>query len=237
MVGAGSLFRERSNASSDLLFFGVVLWMARRAVVDARNEAAAPPGSLAAAPGREAASAVVNLIHACGTTWNHACRCHGGHVLDVFGMFSVLSFLSLHKVAQAWERAGGAAASGGAFAAAQAALCAALWPLCHHYYADEACERVELLGFVGSLLPFVVADAWRRPARYDARGRACFAAALGLLLVAFVCQSVDQPRHGFASLCDPESVFQLHAAWHAGTAVAALLVFEAQRSARYVGGA
>ena len=88
-----------------------------------------------------------------------------------------------------------------------------------------------------SLLPFVVADAWRRPARYDARGRACFAAALGLLLVAFVCQSVDQPRHGFASLCDPESVFQLHAAWHVATAVAALLVFEAQRSARYVDGA
>ena len=231
--GAGAWLREPANAGSDFLFLGVALWMFACCARDARAPSRAPAGSLRASPAREAVSGAVNLVHFFGTTSNHACRCHGGHVFDVFGMFGVLTFLSLHKWAQVAERAG-ARVSDGAFVGAQVAVCAGLWPLCQSFYADPGCERLEILGFAGSLAPAVLADAVARPAAYGPRGRACFCGAAGLLAASLACQTLDQPRHGFGAWsCAPESPFQLHALWHGGTALAAVLVFEAQRCARY----
>lgn len=229
--GPEAMLRESSNALSDLCFLGVALFMARCAWVD--RGVTWPRGSLAATPGREAISAVVNLIHFCGTFWNHSCRCHGGHVLDVFGMFSVLSFLSLHKWFQVLERASGLGAPTWLFAVVQVVVCGLLWPLCHLRYDDAECEHRELFGFIGSLLPALVADAAFKPASYGP-GAKYFFGALALLVLSLACQSIEQPRHGHAdTFCDPDSPFQLHAVWHVGTAVAAVVVFQAQRLASY----
>jgi len=230
--GEDAFLREPSNALSDLCFLAISLHMARCAAVDA-YATDAPLGSLRAAPAREALFAFANAIHFCGTFWNHSCRCHGGHVLDVFGMLGVLAFLSLHKGCQILDRRRGEPVPFALFAAAYAALTAALWPYCQLFYADAACEFREVAFFLGALAPALLAEIPRPRAEYTGRGRTLFAVALAALVSGFACQSLDQPRHVGRRFCAPASPCQLHAAWHVLTALAALCIFEAQREAAF----
>ena len=109
------LLGERSNALSDFAFLALGFALLCTAIEDAlRVGSGAPNGratsSLALRPHPQPANLIrrypsltalygaANVIHACGTFFNHSCRCHFGHRLDLAGMWLVSFWCSLHSL-------------------------------------------------------------------------------------------------------------------------------------------
>ena len=240
--GPQAFLREPVNAATDLAFLAVALAMLRCGLVDDEVVYGEPLRlSLRAAPELSWGAAIANVLHFVGTFSNHACRCHVGHVLDVFGMLNILSFFSIYMCCtlRALDNPVGVRPRTGGVEGAnpelviglQIVVGAALWPASQLSYDHPWCEAAELGGFVCCLLPAAVAYALirRRHAsvRFDTRR---MVRALVVLLVSVACQTLDQPRHGFpAWLCSPGSVLQLHGAWHLGTAYSLWTLFAVLR--------
>ena len=231
-----ALLREPANAATDIPFFGYSLYMIRCAVVDFLN----PPldrtarFSLRSYPALELLCGLLNAIHGFGTFTNHACRCHFGHVLDVWGMFLILSFYSILQLCtlQVLRHSNDTVGiSTSHVVALQAGAAIALWPASQHFYADSWCEAFELIGFIACLLPCLlghfVIHRQHKHIQYNIRS---VLKAVGCLLAGAVAQSLDQPRHGFPEFCRPDSLLQLHALWHLLTGVALILMFEVYRT-------
>lgn len=245
--GVSALLREPSNAGSDLIFLGASLYFLRCGILDwSQTKQNGSELSLQGQAMLEVLCAVLNFIHFVGTFSNHACRCQLGHSLDVLGMFSILTFISLYQwfvlLTLELRRAGssfGWLINDKAFLVVQVGILAILWPLSQRRYDDPLCESTEFIGFVCCIVPCLVAQvilAYRHPSVcYDYKK---VFGALGLLLVSTVCQHIDQPRHHEPQdlpelsklVCEPKSLVQLHAVWHLGTASALVLLFQCYRT-------
>ena len=91
----------------------------------------------------------MNLLHFGGSFTNHACRCHIGHVLDVFGMYAAIWFLTALAGAQLCLRnkCNMATQQYSMFAAYLLGL-PLLWKISQYYYVSperEPMVRVRLL--------------------------------------------------------------------------------------------
>ena len=191
------------------------------------------PLSLVQYPVRSLIAGVLNLIHFVGTFSNHACRCHTGHVLDVFGMFCILTFFSLHQCCTILALEYQIAVSDAMFATLQGILCALAWTASQLFYSDPACEATEFCGFVvccfPALLSHLLISSRYLHVQYS---RPLLRGVFGALLVAAIAQWADQPRHVGMMFCQPESPVQLHGVWHLGTSSALLALYQCYRGVK-----
>lgn len=84
-----SFLREPSNALSDFGYLAVGLAI----LVQVAQSRGRPYGRFSAFPEVGILAGVSNILHACGTFTNHACRCYMGHVWDVAGMYAAVWYL------------------------------------------------------------------------------------------------------------------------------------------------
>ena len=156
---ASELLRERANASTDFSFLAVGLFMIKCAVDDwQRQRQPSSRGArlnlLRAQPLLSLLNGVCNIGHAMGTFFNHSCRCHPGHVMDVAGMYSVILWLAVflcYRAARAMLSGSGSVVAAPPrrweqwIIVLMFALCyVPLWNASHAFYADPWCQSVEL---------------------------------------------------------------------------------------------
>jgi hypothetical protein len=238
--GAGVLILEQANTYSDLAFLVMALAIffdfvkaTRKLRSSSKDQGQPAAGSktnhnslYARQPILILINALANLFHWVGTSFNHACRCHAGHVMDVFGMCVFLGFLLVYTSFR-WVDVASVSSKHletpylvGGFGVAYAVLLASFWPLCQLYYIDRRCEDREALIvtlLVAPLLLCLVGAHWTA-----SRGTASVVSspwyllrwALGISTSAVIVHRLDM--HGF--LCSPESWLQGHAYWHVAMA-------------------
>eukprot|EP00656_Telonema_subtile_P015887 TRINITY_DN18360_c0_g1_i1.p1 TRINITY_DN18360_c0_g1~~TRINITY_DN18360_c0_g1_i1.p1 ORF type:complete len:256 (+),score=48.00 TRINITY_DN18360_c0_g1_i1:146-913(+) len=208
--GPRAFLREPSNAFSDLAYLWLALWLTSVTVESSG-------ASLACSPVVGAVGVVTNLVHFGGSFFNHACRCHAGHVMDVFGMYSAVWYLTvLAGVPLLVHRSRAQRLVFGAVFTAGLPL---FYSLSHYYYDSSQREPTENAVVTGMVMAISVCF-WKT-------GISTATILKILLLMGFgkLCQELDIRRW----YCNPTSWFQGHAAWHVATAVVMQVVIQELR--------
>lgn len=216
------LVAQPANTASNLAFVLVGLAIAAGVDRDRRRRAAGRPPEPANAMTRDAflpgCYAVVVALLGPGSMALHASLTRWGGRLDVASMYVFAAFLVAYGAMQAaaWGRA--------RFVMLYATLAAAL-------VASKLWTPIESDWIFGATLgAAAVSDGAVRRVRPTLRrdGR-WLLASLGLFGLAF---AIWLPSQSGGALCDPESLLQGHAAWHALCALAAGALFLYLRSER-----
>lgn len=192
-----SLVRQPANTWSSLAFVVAAAWIALRLRSSERARAPLPK---AEAGLFIAALALVGF----GSAFYHATLTFVGQVVDVAGMYLVATFILLHRLGPRFHLP--PIGSVLVFVAANAGLMAA-------QVTTPSMRRVAF----GVLLVLALAIEWRS----SRRGRPWLARGALLMMFAFVIWALD--REGV--ICDPDSLLQGHALWHALGAIAATCLF------------
>ncbi|KJE89626.1 hypothetical protein CAOG_01062 [Capsaspora owczarzaki ATCC 30864] len=189
---------------------------------------------------------VINIVHAVGTFTNHSCRCLEGHILDVAGMYSVIYlFLCLSAlkyihgavVLAAKEKPltlSDATLPDRAIAAFLLCLAAGvfgLYQISQLPYSDARTAPRETLTVASMVIVALILHAAYAHAvrsRIASQPRLIVIAVL-LLIAAFGLHQMDIAR----ILCNPDSLFQGHAAWHVMTCGSLSLVYSYHRNERW----
>merc|ERR1711865_774919 len=202
-----AFLREPSNALSDFAYLWLGFWFLSNAWSDA-HQTAAGLGVLAVQPTVGVIGALANCGHFLGSFVNHACRCHTGHVLDVFGMYAAIWFLTSLAFSQ-WQ--GLNVRSFSILYVCPLPLC---WICSQFYYSDPAREPMEN-GVVTTMVVLIAVCFYRLGISKDTIGKI-----LLLMLFGKVAQELDIRR----IYCEPSSMIQGHAVWHVATAIVMQLV-------------
>ena len=80
--GPDRFLREPANALTDFAYFAVGLYALYLVGQWKIGETKHPDNFLGTHPGFVGVWGICNILHACGSFWNHACRCHSGHHYD-----------------------------------------------------------------------------------------------------------------------------------------------------------
>lgn len=156
--------REPSNSYSDFSFLAVGLFMMYCGWRDlstlrsmGRDEVVSRYGSnwFRLHPLLSIANGAMNCIHAVGTAYNHACRCHTGHRVDCFGMFGIIAFVSAYTLLRLVARADGKQGRSGVvalFLALFGLLLVPLWTITGDMYYPLSLHQ-ETRVFIMVLLP------------------------------------------------------------------------------------
>ncbi len=192
-----SLVRQPANTWSSMAFVLAAVWIALRFRSSARVRAALPKAEAGLYMG---ALALVGF----GSAFYHATLTFVGQVVDVAGMYLVATFILLHRLGPRFKLPPIGTVL--VFVAANAALMAA-------QVTTPSMRRVAF----GVLLVLALAIEWRT----SRRGRAWLASGALVMILAFVIWALDRER----LVCDPESLLQGHALWHALGAIAATCLF------------
>ena len=103
-----------------------------------------------------------NIIHACGTFWNHSCRCHIGHQLDVTGMLAVIGFNAFYLIYR-WIRLRNPEMKSSKvqlpFVILFLGYMVILWPISDVYYNENCINTVEaplvVIHVIAILVPLI----------------------------------------------------------------------------------
>ncbi len=139
-----------------------------------------------------------------GSAFYHATLTFVGQVVDVAGMYLVATFILLHRLGPRFNLPPIGTVL--VFVAVNAALMAG-------QVTTPSMRRVAF----GILLVLALGIEWRS----SRRGRPWLASGALLMILAFVIWVLDRQR----LICDPDSLLQGHALWHALGAVAAACLF------------
>lgn len=263
--------REPSNSYSDFSFLAVGLFMMYCGWRDlstlrsmGRDEVVSRYGSnwFRLHPLLSIANGAMNCIHAVGTAYNHACRCHTGHRVDCFGMFGIIAFVSAYTLLRLVARADGKQARSGVvalFLALFGLLLVPLWTITGDMYYPLSLHQ-ETRVFIMVLLPVwtctnmsVCVHHGKLTRLFVVATCLCVGQAIvciGLYIWRYSGHSVaDHKRVGAALgllllcavmqeadkrhiLCWPRSLVQGHAMWHVGNAVVLVVAYQYLRSER-----
>eukprot|EP00039_Didymoeca_costata_P009768 m.130153 g.130153 ORF g.130153 m.130153 type:complete len:292 (+) comp14595_c0_seq7:88-963(+) len=224
--------REPANAFSDLAYFALAMKIVTHAQSDytAAKSGTQPANFVAANYWVSVIGVVLNIIHFLGSFMNHACRCHTGHRMDVFGMYVAIFYLiwvifcslvvkilapypdMLTKTDLTKNLPALYAVMG------FGAIC--FWFLSDLYYHDHRCKSredfvVTGLVIVGLGMSVVIARLSSSEKRKKSSSRWIIIAVVALGL-GKIAQEMDQNK----ILCYPKSLIQGHAIWHVATAIA-----------------
>jgi dihydroceramidase len=192
------LIRQPANTWSSFAFALVALWVAAR--IRSRDHSQAT-----VLPRAEAWLFVGSLtLVGFGSAFYHASLTFVGQVIDVSGMYLVATFSLLHRLGPRWRISPFWSVLG--FVLVNALLMAA-------QVTTPSLRRVAF----GVLLTSALVVEWRM----SRRGRAWLGRGALLMILAFGVWVVDRAR----LVCDPWSVLQGHAVWHALGALAAACLF------------
>lgn len=192
-----SLIRQPANTWSSLAFVVTALWVFLRIRSSDRGRAAL---SRAEAGLFVSALAFVGL----GSAFYHARLTFFGQVLDVSGMYLIVTFILLHRLGPRFQLSPGGSVV--AFLTANAALMVA-------QVTTPSLRRVAF----GVLLGAALVVEWQA----SRRGRAWLLRGTALMALAFAIWTLDRER----VVCAPQSLLQGHALWHILGALAAGCLF------------
>ena len=195
---ADGVIRQPANTWSSLAFVAVAVWAALR-WRRAREKGRAP---LSAAEASLLIFAFVFL--GLGSAFYHATFTFVGQVVDVSGMYLVVTFMLARS--RVSKGGGGAAALVLTFVLAHASLMAA-------QVTSPELRRVVF----GALFLTAIPLEWREAGA----GRRFLAAGAGLMAIAFTIWTLDRLR----IVCAPQSLIQGHAAWHVLSALACACLY------------
>eukprot|EP00730_Choanoeca_flexa_P014685 TRINITY_DN6512_c0_g1_i3.p1 TRINITY_DN6512_c0_g1~~TRINITY_DN6512_c0_g1_i3.p1 ORF type:complete len:239 (+),score=28.24 TRINITY_DN6512_c0_g1_i3:9-725(+) len=162
---ADSFLREPANAGSDFAYLLVAAYFLYQFLEVASQPSLNLPTTTLARTKPELyfALAVIHALHATGSFLNHACRCHRGHVYDVFGMYlAVFSLVALffartsvgssfNHVAAIWT-------------GCMVTSAIVFWPLSQYFYSDPLCHPTENACVTSMVVAMAIAHGvhWHR---------------------------------------------------------------------------
>jgi len=224
---------EPSNARSDYSYAGVGIGMIVIGAADAANNyrhrkqphegGKKIRNLLLEFPVITVTNGVLNVIHAFGTFFNHACECSEGGLWDVAGMLAVTSFPLIYTILQISSR---------------------IWPQLYSQTGAIAVAFMQTLVLIivlatggnGSVdamfvvLPFTVVGCvcyavynhprFKASRRNHLRSSAMFVSLAGFV-IGWIAWNMDLQKTG----CMPRSLIQGHAAWHVFTAFAIAAIY------------
>jgi len=205
-----AFLREPSNALSDFAYLWLGFWFIANALSDSKKTGARV---LAAQPMVGVIGAVANCGHFLGSFVNHACRCHFGHVLDVFGMYAAIWFLTSLSFCQ-WRNV-----RARTFAMLYLWMLPLFFACSQFYYADPMREPME-----NGMVTLMVIGC-----TYSASWLGISKATIGKIVLLLVFGKMAQELDIRRIYCVPDSMIQGHAVWHVATALVMQLIVREMR--------
>eukprot|EP00040_Diaphanoeca_grandis_P003985 m.26620 g.26620 ORF g.26620 m.26620 type:complete len:284 (-) comp15476_c0_seq1:94-945(-) len=222
---ASHFLREPANAMTDFCYLwvglSVLIPSVRRLSARAKEKGINNRGFIKDHPEFSVVFGLCNVTHSFGSFANHACRCHTGHRLDVFGMYcAVLGVVWLYFGRLCYAVAGGSKAFAGArtygYIAVYVLMCVAIYPWAGLRYSDPRCKPREDFTVTSMVIVAgMCAFGTQRVSNPNSSAR-WITTGVTMLVGGKIAQELDQRR----IWCDPESPIQGHALWHAATAYA-----------------
>eukprot|EP00300_Choanocystis_sp_HF-7_P025074 c26738_g1_i1.p1 GENE.c26738_g1_i1~~c26738_g1_i1.p1 ORF type:complete len:283 (+),score=31.81 c26738_g1_i1:34-882(+) len=237
----GNFLQEPANSYSDFAFLAVGLNMVRYGLRDylhRKKHSERWSHQIQAQPWVSWGFGVANVVHFVGTFTNHACRCHFGHRLDAFGMYSVVWVMLAYELCVLLRLSINAPATQSPFlfVAVFGIGETFLWSHADVFYGRQ-CELRELCTMVMLIGTFFACALGhlRLISRLDRSPQVSYEMphlqkAVACLAVGFVAHSLDKAN----ILCWPDSPLQGHAIWHIATALALHFAYRFMRSESHV---
>eukprot|EP00696_Hemimastix_kukwesjijk_P015973 gnl/Hemi2/4266_TR1487_c0_g1_i1.p1 gnl/Hemi2/4266_TR1487_c0_g1~~gnl/Hemi2/4266_TR1487_c0_g1_i1.p1 ORF type:complete len:315 (+),score=60.97 gnl/Hemi2/4266_TR1487_c0_g1_i1:52-945(+) len=221
------LVREPSNSWSDFGFLAVTLHILYCTIVDFL----APPKNgvganlLLSHPSLSLLNFLGNITHFVGTLWNHSCRCHVGHVVDVAGMYSIVWFVCLYSGYRLFPRRKASLLTHAFVVTLYVAGFVFLGVLSDPWYRDAWCEAREKTVMSTMIFFTCVFNAlhyfWNMRTR-RVEGNVLFPLlTVALMILGFTWHCLDR----FKVVCWPTFFLQGHAIWHLTTAGGLYLMY------------
>ncbi|KRW98663.1 hypothetical protein PPERSA_00251 [Pseudocohnilembus persalinus] len=230
--------REPSNCIADFLFYAFCLYLIYKGFEDRENNKYQSIGQInknsniiIQNPGLTFIAVILQFTHFFGTFWNHACRCHPGHRLDVVGMYSITSYPGIIWIIsyfysekldergkinkKQWLQI---------ISAWSLLICFYIW-VSDYWYVNPMWEVVEIsIMVIISVVTLIIDNKVSNSLQYQLEKKQLGVGVL-LLVIGVIAHNLDMKK----IFCYPESPVQGHSIWHSVTAVAVYVVYQYQR--------